>query len=279
MTGRLHARLSAVVPSYLVPKYWVLLTFMPMTTNCKIDRRALSMFITTLSTREKALFTHEIIQPGIRSSQPLSTTKEKIIGQCVQEVLETDTVYRDSNFFSLSGDSISAIRLCALLRNRGIIITVKEIYLRPTIAQQAVFARYTSYRLTDTPSYPYGTIQKTPIMSWFLWSCKKNPHWYNQSYVLKLSKAQDLERIELAWETIVAMHPMLRFRTHIGQSGIEVTIPDTPGTNDFRVFWWDVLTEQQVFDLSLHVQSGLHLGHGPISALDCSCWQAAAIVR
>jgi len=45
-----------------------------------------------------------------------------------QEVLNRERIGVRDNFFSLGGDSILSIRIVSLLKNRGLVIDVKDIF-------------------------------------------------------------------------------------------------------------------------------------------------------
>ncbi|MFF1379954.1 condensation domain-containing protein [Streptomyces sp. NPDC058308] len=53
------------------------------------------------------------------------------------QVLGRDSIAADDNFFSLGGDSITAIRLVAQARSAGLDISVEEVFLHPTLGELA----------------------------------------------------------------------------------------------------------------------------------------------
>jgi len=54
-----------------------------------------------------------------------------------QEVLKRERVGIQDNFFSLGGDSILSIRVVAMLKSRGIVLNIKDIFQYQTVEKLA----------------------------------------------------------------------------------------------------------------------------------------------
>ena len=68
-------------------------------------------------------------------------TIEQAMCEVWQEVLDRDQVGVRDNFFSLGGDSILSIRVVGMLKGRGILVEIKDIFQHQTIEQLALQAR------------------------------------------------------------------------------------------------------------------------------------------
>ncbi len=92
--GALAARLAAVLPAYMVPAAEVVLPALPVTTNGKLDRKALPA-------------------PEFRASgRPADSAGERLLARLYAEVLHLDAPPpAEADFFGLGGDSLSAVRL------------------------------------------------------------------------------------------------------------------------------------------------------------------------
>jgi len=64
-----------------------------------------------------------------------------------QEVLKRERVGIQDNFFSLGGDSILSIRVVAMLKSRGIVLNIKDIFQYRTLEMMAVQAAQHSQAL------------------------------------------------------------------------------------------------------------------------------------
>ncbi|MET7767186.1 amino acid adenylation domain-containing protein [Nocardia sp. NPDC005366] len=122
----LHDDLANTLTYYMNPTAIVELDSMPLTATGKIDRNAL---------RERA-FESEAV-----GGRPPSTPAEKIMAQLFADVLHVDSVSAESNFFTLGGDSIVSMRLVALARSAGLIITPRNVFEGKTVAALAAIAR------------------------------------------------------------------------------------------------------------------------------------------
>jgi len=95
--------LSAYLPEYMIPSYFVLLERMPLTPSGKPDYKALESYQPLSATGT------EYIAPA--------TDKEKIIAQIWKEVLQLDKIGIHDNFFDLGGNSMLLLKATNKLRD------------------------------------------------------------------------------------------------------------------------------------------------------------------
>jgi amino acid adenylation domain-containing protein len=95
--GRLRSHLSASLPDYMVPAAYVRLESLPLTSNGKLDR--------------KALPAPEADAYSSRGYEPPQGEIERKLAAIWAEVLKFDRVGRQDNFFEMGGDSLQAVRL------------------------------------------------------------------------------------------------------------------------------------------------------------------------
>jgi len=132
----LHDDLAAELPHYMNPAAIVALDSMPLSTSGKIARNVL----------QQRDFQAEVV-PGT----PPSTPAEHIMARLFAEVLhlDRDSVSAQSNFFILGGDSIVSMRLVALAKAAGLIITPRDVFDVKTVAGLAATARTATDTATD----------------------------------------------------------------------------------------------------------------------------------
>lgn len=72
-------------------------------------------------------------------SSPPRTAKERLLQELWATVLATPLhkIGVDSDFFYLGGDSVQAMKLTSLLRQRGLTLAVADIFTWSTLAEQA----------------------------------------------------------------------------------------------------------------------------------------------
>ncbi|MBF4332474.1 hypothetical protein EAY29_19700, partial [Vibrio anguillarum] len=105
-SSQLSAKLSSLLPAYMVPKRFTFVESLPLTTNGKVDRKAL-MESTRDTSRQQ------------EQSQPVRTTKEQIVAQVWQALFHRSDLQADSDFFLIGGDSLLATRCMGELRKQG----------------------------------------------------------------------------------------------------------------------------------------------------------------
>jgi thioesterase domain-containing protein/acyl carrier protein len=102
-TFELSTRLKRQLPDYMVPTVYVFLDQIPISTNGKIDRKALP-----LPTETQTLHADTYIAPR--------TDLEKMLAGIWAEILEVEQVGLDDDFFDLGGHSLVGVRLLAKIK-------------------------------------------------------------------------------------------------------------------------------------------------------------------
>lgn len=135
----LRAHLAATLPAFMVPAEFVVLEKMPLTANGKLDYRNLPE-----PSGERAEHTAYV---------PPRTATERVLASVWEECLAVHTVGIDDNFFACGGDSIRAVQVVYLTRERGVDMPVSLLFERQTIRELA-----TALDATDRPSSPQRPI-------------------------------------------------------------------------------------------------------------------------
>ncbi|TIC90013.1 Nonribosomal peptide synthetase 12 [Colletotrichum higginsianum] len=111
--------LSAALPAYMVPTYWVPIDRMPLMPSTKTDRRRLAQLMQSFSAEEVAVFSAE---HATLEHKAATTSAERKLARLFGSVLDTDPekISICGDFLSLGGDSIMAMRLAASCRSDGL---------------------------------------------------------------------------------------------------------------------------------------------------------------
>ncbi|MDZ8034054.1 non-ribosomal peptide synthetase [Nostoc sp. DedSLP04] len=138
LVPRLRSFLKQSLPDYMIPSAFVTLEALPLTSNGKVDRRALPAPQTTRADLEKAF-----VAPR--------TLEEQVLADIWAEILGLERVGIHDNFFVLGGDSIRSIQVLALAKERGLHFSVQQMFLHQTIYEltQNLATAKTSNRITE----------------------------------------------------------------------------------------------------------------------------------
>jgi len=127
-TGELRTRLKEMLPSHMIPSYFVRVDRIPLTPNGKVNGKVLDSYRNTLDT-------------GAEGAAPGNET-EKTIADIWMEVLQVDRVGVHDSFFDIGGHSLSLVKVNGKLKKAfGIDITLAEMFRYTTIAALADYFR------------------------------------------------------------------------------------------------------------------------------------------
>ncbi|RXU07698.1 hypothetical protein B1F68_08675, partial [Pseudomonas syringae] len=119
----LRSHLQTRLPDYMVPAAYVRLDALPLTTNGKLDRKALP------EPDAQAL-----ISRGYEAPQG---EVENLLATIWAEVLQVEQVGRHDHFFELGGHSLLAVSLIERMRQAGLSADVRVLFSQPTLAALA----------------------------------------------------------------------------------------------------------------------------------------------
>ncbi len=110
--------LISILPHYMIPNQFIFLDHFSLTPNGKIDKKCLL-----------DLFDKKDI-PFVAPSTELEKTLAKLWG----DVLQKKKIGINDNFFEIGGDSLDAIKIVALAKQKGISLSAQNFYTYPTIS-------------------------------------------------------------------------------------------------------------------------------------------------
>jgi acyl carrier protein len=121
-SAQLRSYLLEQLPAAMLPSAFVLLDSLPLTSNGKLDRKAL------------AALDHDRPDPEESFVAP-HTTLEKMLVAIWAEVLKSDRVGIHDNFFDLGGHSLLATQLVSRIRGTlAVELPLRALFEKPTVA-------------------------------------------------------------------------------------------------------------------------------------------------
>ncbi|MEM8778797.1 MAG: amino acid adenylation domain-containing protein [Cyanobacteria bacterium P01_G01_bin.49] len=202
---KLRSFLRQKLPDYMVPSLYVVLDALPLTSNGKVDRKALP------DPQINPESTETFVAP--------QTPQEQSLALIWSQVLGGDRIGIHDNFFALGGDSILAIQVVAKANQMGLKLTPKHLFQYQTIAELAAVVNENSSTIQAEQGMIIGTVPLTPIQYWFFEQNLSDPHHWNQSILLEIRDAVDSTKLQQAIAKLLEHHDALRLRFELPELG------------------------------------------------------------
>ena len=252
--AELRAHIKQKLPDYMVPAVFVVLDELPLTSNGKIDRRALPA-----PDLERLGVEEDFIAPRNAVEQTLAEIWAQVLG--VAKVGVND------NFFELGGDSILSIQIIARAGRQGLRLNPRQVFQYQTIAELAAVVD-TGPIIRGEEGLVTGPVPLTPVQHWFFEQNLANQHHWNQSVLVAVPHDLDARRLENAFQHALAHHDALRLRyTQLGttwqQTNAVLDEPLRLVTFDFSTLS-DAEAKTAIAAKSTELQASLNLTWGPL---------------
>jgi amino acid adenylation domain-containing protein/non-ribosomal peptide synthase protein (TIGR01720 family) len=191
--------LKGKLPEYMVPQLWVELEQLPLTSNGKIDKKALPDPDLT------EMFEKQYVAP--------SNQTETMLAEIWQELLGVEKVGIYDNFFELGGDSILTIQLSSRAGRKGLSLQPKDIFMHQTIAglSKAILDKIQTQSHAEQGVLS-GEAGLIPIQQWYLQSTTEDVSHYNQSVFLELDKVVSKDEVSICLDALAEHHDGLRMQ-------------------------------------------------------------------
>jgi amino acid adenylation domain-containing protein len=202
------------LPDYMVPSAIVALDTLPLTTNGKVDVRALPAPVPETGDREP------------------ESAAERVLARLFAKILGLDTVGADDDFFDLGGNSLLAVRLVGRLRSKyGVELRVKDLVRTPSVAGLAAGLNTAQRRrltgdgagppagvpaiaATTSPSIPVP-LSFAQQRLWFLDQLWPGRPDYNVPCAVRLTGPLDVGALAEAFGALAERHDILRTRYEV----------------------------------------------------------------
>ncbi|MDQ1353284.1 MAG: hypothetical protein QG657_3590, partial [Acidobacteriota bacterium] len=189
---RLKEYLSAKLPGYMIPSYFLILEKLPLTPNGKLDINALPV-------------------PQTESTEEYTSPRNEIEKKMVaiwEAVLGKNNIGINDNFFYIGGDSIKSIQIMSRMNGAGYKLEMKDIFQYPLISELSPHVKKLQ-RIPDQSAVA-GIIPLTPIQAAFFNASPIDSHHYNQALMFYASAGFDKEVIKKVFVKIQEHHDVLR---------------------------------------------------------------------
>lgn len=204
--------LSHYLPNYMLPSAYVHIDELPLTPNGKVNRKALP---------EPQFILNEIDCVAPRN------TVETEIAKIFKDLLQIEKICVESHFFSLGGHSLLAAQAITKINQLfHINLPLKILFEKPSVAllaqevAQSLTGKYEPPAILKTAKKNSSVLSYSQQRFWFLEQQTQNSAAYSVPFVIELAGDLDISALQLAVDTIVSRHDILRM---IFKEGMEDT--------------------------------------------------------
>ncbi|MEH2026224.1 amino acid adenylation domain-containing protein [Nostoc sp.] len=219
--GQLKDYLKIRLPNYMVPSQIMVLDQLPLTSNGKLDRRALPTPDTATSTNFE---------------MPVTPTEE-LLASLWQTLLKAQSVGRRDNFFELGGHSLLATQLVARIRDTfGVEVAVRKVFEQSVLSElateidKACGANLALPAIAPQPENTPKTLSFAQSRLWFLDQLEGTgtSATYNMSTALQLDGKLNIEALRASFDYLLDRHAILRtyFPALAGEAQVVVQNPE-----------------------------------------------------
>lgn len=204
-SAELHAKLSLMLPHYMVPSRFVQVDAMPLTVNGKIDRAKLP----------EPLIEHEM-----DSGDTPADELEERLADIWKSLLGMERINVSTNFFTLGGHSLLATSLSSHISQVfHVSIPLKDLFIRTTVREQAALIRRTASSVPVViecaepgDTYPLTSAQKRLYL---LHQLEPESTQYNVPGGLEIHGLLDTSLLADAVQRLIERHESLRTSYHM----------------------------------------------------------------
>ncbi len=193
--------LASALPHYMLPSFIIQLAKLPLTTNGKVDRRA-------LPGAEAAMRQAEY--------RPPFTSTQLKLAQMWQEVLKGGEYGLLDHFFERGGDSLKAMMLVSRIhRELEADIRLRDIFRYPLLEAMAAAIDSATERTEYASLRPAPSMERYPVSSaqhrlFVLAELDQGNLSYNMPVMLRVAGPLDRQRLQEALQRVAARHEAFR---------------------------------------------------------------------
>lgn len=202
------------LPKYMVPEKFIFLQKFPITPNGKVDRTALTQFLS----KEEEYF------------QEPSNWTESQISYALEELLGNVKVSVSRNIFSYGMNSLLVLRLISRLKSIfQVDITIKEIFESPTVEEITKVLEGKKRQIIvknidkNRTAYPLTSAQQR---LWFVSQASSNSKLFNVPFPIVIEGALDISVLEKSINCMLKKHKVLSCKLELSEKGLEQVFHD-----------------------------------------------------
>ncbi|MGE5339900.1 MAG: amino acid adenylation domain-containing protein [Candidatus Omnitrophota bacterium] len=231
--------LSGYLPDYMIPSYFIQLQKLPLTSNGKIDIRALP-------------------EPNVRIGKEYIAPRndiERRMANLWEEILHpASSIGIDDDFFQLGGHSLKATLLASrIFHEFGVNMSLSQLFNTPTIRELSLHMTQSNTKqdsiIPQTKKEAYYPLSSAQKRLYILQQLNPDSISYHIPFLSHLEGHLDHTLLEHTFQQLIARHESLRTSFHIIN---DIPVQRIHDHVDFKLNYFDTITpwSPKVFDLS-----------------------------
>jgi amino acid adenylation domain-containing protein len=189
------------LPEYMIPARFMRIEEISLTSNGKVDRRALPE-------------PENLQDLGLEYTAPVNET-QKILVQMWEQVLDVTGIGIHHNFFELGGHSLKAtILISKIHKELNAVVPLAKLFSNPTIQDLATFIQAAEYNphisIQPAELMPYYPVSSSQKRIYIMWKMNEQSTAYNMPSGMVLEGKLDKLKFENAVKRLVERHEILR---------------------------------------------------------------------
>ena len=204
--AQLKQHVGEILPDYMVPTVIMAMSTLPLTSNGKVDRRALP---------------NPVIERGVSKEYVApQTPTETLLCKVFATVLDVEQVGVNDDFFELGGHSLLAAQVVARIRDAlNTELQLRSIFDSANVASLALVLDENDAGSTELPISIVDRSNPLPLSFsqqrlWFLDQLETGNPVYNLPWAMRLHGMLNVDALQFALDQLTARHEVLR--THFG---------------------------------------------------------------
>ncbi len=199
--GEFRRFASDGLPDYMIPNFFVRVDELPLTSNGKVDKRALP---------DLASMTQD--QPN--TFVPPRTRQEEQVADIWQQCLRVERVGVHDNFFELGGHSLKAMQIVSRIqRDLGVGVRLQELFTHPTIAELMPYIESgpiaDDHEIPAAPQQDYYELSHAQKRLWLQHQFDTTGA-YNMPEAYVINAPVEMPIVRRAFSALIARHEALR---------------------------------------------------------------------
>ncbi|MFD5502643.1 amino acid adenylation domain-containing protein [Streptomyces sp. NPDC127061] len=188
-TARLREYLAGELPDHMVPTALVPIDRLPLSPSGKLDSAALPAPETVAAARREP-----------------ATDAEALLLDVFRDILGTDAIGPDDDFFAIGGDSIVSLQVVSRARRRGLGLSARDVFEGATVA--GIAARARALDAGEAPAV--GDAPLTPVMRDLLRRAGAAADGFCQWVEICVPPGGDATTWQTVLDALLARHDVLR---------------------------------------------------------------------